>query len=60
MIGDKKFKDIIAEQYEKKENLNELDRLYPTLTIFVPTLPMNGFLLKNGIRKQKFLKWLIR
>ncbi|MEJ5088530.1 hypothetical protein GEO21_00660 [Sphingobacterium faecium] len=43
MIGDKKFKDIIAEQYEKKENLNELDRLYPTLTIFVPTLPMNGF-----------------
>lgn len=43
MIGNKKFKDIIAEQYEKKENLNELDRLYPTLTIFVPTLPMNSF-----------------
>ncbi|MDF2519162.1 MAG: hypothetical protein K0R59_4458 [Sphingobacterium sp.] len=43
MIGDKKFKDIIAEQYEKKENLNELDRLYPTLTIFVPQLPMNSF-----------------
>jgi len=43
MIGDKKFKDIIAEQYEKKENLNELDRLYPTLTIFVPKLPMNSF-----------------
>jgi len=43
MIGDKKFKDVIAEQYEKKENLNELDRLYPTLTIFVPTLPMNSF-----------------
>lgn len=43
VIGDKKFKDIIAEQYEKKENLNELDRLYPTLTIFVPKLPMNSF-----------------
>ncbi|WP_293939677.1 hypothetical protein [Sphingobacterium sp. UBA5996] len=43
MIGDKKFKDIIAEQYEKKENLNELDRLYPTLTIFVPKLPMDSF-----------------
>ncbi|WP_367331979.1 hypothetical protein [Sphingobacterium multivorum] len=43
IIGDKKFKDIIAEQYEKKENLNELDRLYPTLTIFVPKLPMNSF-----------------
>ncbi len=43
VIGDKKFKDIIAEQYEKKENLNELDRLYPTLTIFVPKLPMDSF-----------------
>ncbi|MCT3758586.1 hypothetical protein HZQ19_08280 [Elizabethkingia anophelis] len=43
MIGGKAFKDIIAEQYDKKENLEALERLYPTLTIFVPELPMDSF-----------------
>lgn len=43
MIGGKIFKDIIAEQYAKKENLEALERLYPTLTIFVPELPMDSF-----------------
>ncbi|MEW7401483.1 hypothetical protein [Elizabethkingia anophelis] len=43
IVGGKKFKDIIAEQYEKKENLEALERLYPTLTIFIPELPMNSF-----------------
>ncbi|WP_282637470.1 hypothetical protein [Sphingobacterium thalpophilum] len=47
MIGGKKFEDIVAEQYAKKENLNELNRLYPTLTIFVPKLPMNSFSAEN-------------
>ncbi|MCT4285926.1 hypothetical protein CMU66_16795 [Elizabethkingia anophelis] len=43
MVGGKIFKDIIAEQYDKKENLEALERLYPTLTIFVPELPMDSF-----------------
>ncbi|MCL1679122.1 hypothetical protein M2T92_08820 [Elizabethkingia miricola] len=43
MVGGKTFKDIIAEQYDKKENLEALERLYPTLTIFVPELPMDSF-----------------
>ncbi|WP_277495370.1 hypothetical protein [Elizabethkingia anophelis] len=43
MIGGKAFKDIIAEQYDKKENLEALERLYPTLNIFVPELPMDSF-----------------
>lgn len=42
-VGGKIFKDIIAEQYDKKENLEALERLYPTLTIFVPELPMDSF-----------------
>ncbi|OBS14494.1 hypothetical protein ATE49_17660 [Elizabethkingia miricola] len=43
LIGGKTFKNIIAEQYTKKENLEALERLYPTLTIFVPELPMDSF-----------------
>ena len=46
-IGDSSFRDIILEYYDKKENLNFLEQYYPTLTIFVPELPLNTFSAKK-------------
>lgn len=42
-IDNRTFREIILEYYEKKENLNVLEQMYPTLTIFVPELPLNSF-----------------
>ncbi|GGE96734.1 hypothetical protein GCM10010984_12830 [Chishuiella changwenlii] len=46
-IGDSSFRDIVLEYYDKKENLNILEQYYPTLTIFVPELPLNTFSAKK-------------